>query len=398
MKFLQYIFLLSLLTQHLAAMTTFASGLPNPWLVCVIMIKNEALVIKQTLQPLVDGGVQAFVVLDTGSDDNTVEMVQEFFAENNINQGHIIQQPFINFAASRNYALECAEKIFPNSGFLLMIDSEWYVEGVAELIQFCKEKYYTHHDSFYIKLYIGNSQELVHNRVFRTKSHIRFGGAVHEAAIVRSSIKAPAPIAIKYAPSNNGYEKSQQRWHRDLKLLLQEHQEQPNNTRTLFYLAQTYASLGDWQNACDCYSKRSEMNGWPEEDWCTMYRLGQCYENLNNWPMALDCYLKAYHKRGSRAEPLVSIAQHYWNIKEFQNCYIFAKHACSIAYPKDDLLFVEKIKYDYHRYNLLSCSAWYVQDYENGRMATLTALEQWPDAWHLNFNLNLYNQALGLQA
>lgn len=361
MKFLHYIFVLSLFTQSMMTTQKHTLKTPDPILVCVIMIKNEALVIEQTLQPLADGGITAFVVLDTGSTDKTIEVVKEFFRKNNITQGHIIEQPFVNFSVSRNYALECAEQIFPDSGYLFMIDAEWYVEGVEKLIEFCKEQYPTNHDSLSIKMYC-DTMAWYNQRIFKTSHHIRFHGSVHEHAQVNLSPKIPDPAAIKWAPSTAGLERSQQRWHRDLKLLLKDHQHDPNNARTLFYLAQTYAALQDWQNACLYYHKRCELHVWPEEDYIARYRLAKLYEYLNNWDIALEYYLQAYHQRPSRIEPLIAIAQHYWNIQEFEICYILAKQACCIPYPINDVLFIEKQRYDHTRYHLLYNAAAHVHD------------------------------------
>jgi len=52
----------------------------DPLLVVVLMVKNEALVIKETLQPFVDGGVTDFLIFDTGSTDGTQKVAQEFYA------------------------------------------------------------------------------------------------------------------------------------------------------------------------------------------------------------------------------------------------------------------------------------------------------------------------------
>ena len=56
----------------------------DPVLVVVLMVKNEAKVIEDTLQPYIDGGIKHFFIFDTGSTDNTVEVTQECFKKNNI--------------------------------------------------------------------------------------------------------------------------------------------------------------------------------------------------------------------------------------------------------------------------------------------------------------------------
>ena len=70
----------------------------DPILVAVIMVKNEETVMRATLQPFVDGGVDSFFVFDTGSTDNTVGVTEDFFAEHGLTKAYIAQEPFIDFA------------------------------------------------------------------------------------------------------------------------------------------------------------------------------------------------------------------------------------------------------------------------------------------------------------
>src|SRR5258707_10172559 len=87
----------------------------DPLLVVVLMVKNEETVMRATLQPFVDGGVDSFFIFDTGSTDNTIEVTEQFFAEHGITQVYIAQEPFIDFATSRNRALDLAQEKFPNA-------------------------------------------------------------------------------------------------------------------------------------------------------------------------------------------------------------------------------------------------------------------------------------------
>ena len=51
----------------------------------------------------------------------------------------------------------------------------------------------------------------------------------------------------------------------DLPLLLREHERSPADTRTVFYLGQTYDLIGDTVNALATYQKRIDMGGWQQE-------------------------------------------------------------------------------------------------------------------------------------
>jgi len=365
----------------------------DPLIVIILMVKNEEHVMQPTLQPYIDAGIDAYVILDTGSTDNTIHITQNLFQQHNIDNGHIFEQPFIDFAVSRNYALECAEKTFPRAQFFLMIDAEWYMHNVPGLIQFCQNNQNCSESSFLL-LMRDCRMETATQRLFKAQAGIRYEGAVHEAPNQITTKRVPNNIYFELSPSHQGIEKSKQRWVRDKEILLKEYDKDPTNLRTIFYLAQTYACLQDYENACLWYHKRCEQHGWDEEDFMAYYKLAQAYESLKKWNTALFYYLEAYNLRPHRAEPLVCIAAHYWQTHNFHLAFMFAQKATTITYPTNDNLFVESIMYHYTRYDILGCAAWYVHEYEIGKNAILNALTYNPYAQHLISNLMLYLQTM----
>jgi len=222
-------------------------------------------------------------------------------------------------------------------------------------------------------------------RLFRASSHVRFVGAVHEAPDKPSGEKVPHDIYFNWSPTNNGQAKSQERWKRDLEILLREYQKKSHDPRTVFYLAQTYLSLNDWKNSYKYYKERTLLYGWDEEDFIAWHQLGLVTQYLNtqegifSWDEALGYYLKAFSLRPHRAEPLIMIAYHYLQEKNMPLSYLFARRAAELPFPHDDLLFVMKNMYDFVRYEILSTCAWYVKDYELGKQAACKALAAQPE-------------------
>ncbi len=121
-----------------------------------------------------------------------------------------------------------------------------------------------------------------------------------------------------------------------------------------------------------------------------VYRLATVYDAMGDWPNALVHFIKAYSMRPFRVEPLVAIASHYLQVQDFNTSFMFARQACEIEPRASEVLFVDKVFYDYTRYDLLGIAAWYVGQYEIGEQAVLKALEYTPDSTHLKFNLSLY--------
>jgi tetratricopeptide (TPR) repeat protein len=228
--------------------------------------------------------------------------------------------------------------------------------------------------------------------LIRCRSKAHFVGVVHEVIMPITTKKVSPDVYFEWGYSKQGIEQSRRRWVRDYDLLLREFHRNPKDPRTVFYLGQTKACLGQLQEACQWYELRATMLGWNEETFITYYRLAQTYEALGNWDQAQKNYLKAFSMRPNRAEPLVQLAQHYLNTGEKELCFLFSRRAVEIPYPHTDLLFIDKELYNYTRYDLLGISAWYVNEFELGKKAVLQALETAPNAPHLQRNLELYLQ------
>lgn len=367
----------------------------DPLLVVVIMVKNEETVIKPTLEPYVKAGVDAFLVFDTGSTDETMAKAQELFDEYHVTNTHIIQEPFIDFATSRNRALDLVEEKFPGAVFMLMPDAEWYMHNVEGLLDFC-----TYHkndlNASYLVRIVAPDLDFCTQRLIRCGSKARFGGVVHESIEIGTREKVPGEVYFELRPEQRGIDKTQKRWLRDKELLLREFKRDPYSPRNTFYLAQTFECLGELEDAYKFYNIRSELPGWDEENFQTHYRLGRVAEQILmangecDWPKALGHYLKAFSMRPTRTEPIIKIAHYYLRKGDHALAYLFAQRACQIAYPSQDVLFVEKDMYDYARYDILGQCAWYLNEYEVGEEAVRKALKAHADYTHLHTNLAFY--------
>jgi len=372
-----------------------ASACGEPLLVVVLMVKDEAPVIVQTLQPFVDGGVKDFVVFDTGSTDGTQEIAAEFFKQHNLTNAHVVEEPFIDFSTSRNHALDAAQSLFPDATFMIMPDAEWYMHNVEALVQFCSVYRNDCQHSYFISTR-STSLAFVTSRLIRCRTQTRFVGSRHEALNKLTTVTLPEDIYFEWRPSQKGNEKSALRWLRDRDALLEDYAKNPSDVRTLFYLAQTYHCLGDWHNAYMFYQKRIALPGWDEENFITQVRMGDVAQQLiltddtSICPLAIRHYLEAFALRPHRAEPLIKIAQYYLGKEQMHLAFLFAARAVNIAYPAQDRLFIEKYMYDFVRYDILGICAWYVGEYEVGEWAVKKALEINPDAPHLKLNLKFY--------
>jgi glycosyltransferase involved in cell wall biosynthesis len=359
-------------------------------LAVVLMVKNEAPVICQTIAPYVRAGIHNIMIVDTGSEDETVPVIQQYFEDHNVRNWQIISDPWdsskgsFDFEIARNRALDFAEEIFPESTFILMPDAEWYMHNVEGLLTFCRAHIDDDCGAYLVRL-VNSNIDFPAARLIRNGTNSRFIGDIHEVIHAEKFGDVPSDVYFELGASRMGMEKSRNRWYRDLDRLLARFAKNPEDPRTVFYLAQTYDCLQDFENAYKYYVIRSQLPGWIEETYEALYRLGKITDQLskNNpnytWHMAQDFYFAAHALMPHRAEPLIKIAEYYWpdgdSPKNAPLCYLFAKRAYELPYPKQDKLFVYPYDYDFKRYELLSKAAWHVGDYTLGAVCSRKALE-----------------------
>jgi hypothetical protein len=112
----------------------------------------------------------------------------------------------------------------------------------------------------------------------------------------------------------------------------------------MFYLGQTYHSLGRWKDSINMYKLRIAAGGWEEEIWYSMYMIAQCYLALEQ-PEKFEAWMvRAYKYRPSRAEPLYKLAKYFREKSDHYKAFAYVKKGRGIQVSNDSL-FVEKNVY-----------------------------------------------------
>ena len=351
-------------------------------LICfVMMVKNEARAIEKTLLS-VKGHVDKVVILDTGSTDDTVGILNRVFTEHRID-GKIVVEKFVDFSTTRNRALALADAY--GCVFSLMLSGDETLEGGEELRAFLEEKRNStspFDEAFHTNVALGCIYPSC--RITRCRSGWKYMGVVHEY-ISKPNFPLPmhmTPGLIVHDWHQQTDEENNRKWRRDEKLLLRELKKRPDDVRTVFYLAQTYRCLRDFVRAKRFYLKRSEMGGYVEEVYDSLFNIAEITESDAD-------YLKAYAHSPHRAEPLVKLAERWVNTPQVS--YLYASHACELPLLKPGkYLFMDDEAYTFRRWDLLGRSAWYVGQYAKGMHALHEAIKARPDLTYLAENLATY--------
>jgi glycosyltransferase involved in cell wall biosynthesis len=354
----------------------------KPTIGLLMMVKNEHKRIGVSLQSVV-GHVDALIIYDTGSTDNTVDIIKEFSAKHKINL-YLIQGEFVDFSTSRNVSLDFADTI--DVHWLLLLDTNDELQGGDHLRKYTK-KFMTEPNTGFLMCqhwWSGQYDKYFNMRLVKARTGWRYRGSVHEW-LKDTSVEGSEPAhpvikmpdnMILYQDRTQDDDKSGKRFARDKVLLVRDHKKDPKEPRVLFYLAQTCQCLGQHGEALYYSKLRTELEGFQEEKYHSFLRAGMCSEVLgHNWEDCMGWYMKAF-EHSERAECLIKIADHYKNKSKWKLAYMFASLACSLPYPSHCILFVDKRAYDYKRWHLLGIVSYYVGKYKEGKEACLKAIEQ----------------------
>jgi len=345
--------------------------------ICLNMIvKNEAHVIKETLENIYNN-VDYYVINDTGSTDNTKQVIKEFFDSKGINgeiydhefrtctcQEHCLpgclykKYSFFHFGWNRSYALE---KCKGKSEYIFVMDADDIMMGEFKIPQKLDK------DGYHIK--IGKYFTYQRVQLFRNDPSLnwQYVGGLHEYPNCNKPTYATDVIEGDYYMESRRLgdrSKDPQKYLRDALAFEEMLQDEPNNDRYMFYLAQSWFDYKNYKKAIDYYGKRIAMKGWYEEVYHSYFKIAEAMEfDSFSWQDVEKAYLDAHYNLKKRAEPLFRIADHYRLKDDFKNCYKFAKMGVNIKLPKDLKLFIFVDIYEYKLKDLVALSAYYMDNY-----------------------------------
>jgi glycosyltransferase involved in cell wall biosynthesis len=324
--------------------------------VCLNMIvRNECRIIERCLNS-VRGFIDHWVIVDTGSTDGTQHLIQRCMR--NV-PGELIERPWVDFAHNRNEALEFARG---KTDYVFVIDAD----EVLVLDQDSSQPRLTH-DAYYLKIF-SSPVAFWRIQLFRNAPGWRYESAIHEYLAPPETATEERLQGVWIDSRTDGSRAAEPGvYQRDVEQLLLAHQETPDDPRTVFNLAQSYAAAGEPVLALQYYQRRVEMGGWPEEAWCALLKVAEIKQLLQReWPEVLQAYLDAFQFRPTRAEPLYRIAVHYRWQGAFHLAHLFLQQAVAIPYPQRDYLAVEERLYRYLIRMALATCCYHLGQYEAG--------------------------------
>lgn len=308
-----------------------------PKFVLILMVKNESKIIERCLKA-VEGVVDAFCVTDTGSTDNTRGIVKEFLKTH---PGCLIECEWKDFGYNRTISFEGSQSFVRDTlkwdlkeTYGLLLDGDMvFVPGTL--------KKQALGDIGYTVVQMAGNLQYPNCRLVRMDYAWKCRGVTHE--YWDGPTTALSKDICHIDDRNDGGCKSD-KFERDARLLEKGLEDEPTNERYMFYLAQTYHSLGRWKDSIAMYKKRIAAGGWIEEQWYSMYMIAQCYLMLDD-PIKFEQWmLKARAFRPSRAESVYKLTKYFREKGQHHKAYAYYLLGKDIPMSGDSL-FIERDVY-----------------------------------------------------
>jgi glycosyltransferase involved in cell wall biosynthesis len=368
-----------------------------------MIVKNESKVILRCLNSVLKY-IDTYCICDTGSTDNTQQIITDFFNTHKI-KGQLLSHPWKNFGHNRTLAVQAAKG---TADYLLLMDADFIFKITNPDF---KKKQHTA-SSLLIKYegLLDYRQPLM----VRGDLDWRYIGVTHEY------IHCPNTTRIlcddfTFEHVGDGANKDD-KFERDIQLLTDGLIEEPNNYRYYFYLAQSHKDLAGgikhtWQSkqqtsdkknpsnhhpttsdpiiqnqitllqaelhdleskfkyhfteAIKAYTIRSKHHDFPEEVYYSLYMLGHCHYHLGSDAHIYTGYfLEAYSYRPQRLEALFQLIKYYRLQQKYTIAYDLGHRGADQPYPKTDCLFIDTRIHRYLFKHEVAVAAYYLGEYD----------------------------------
>jgi len=337
--------------------------------ICLNMIvKNESHIIIKTLENLCNYfDFSYWVISDTGSTDNTKELITDFFKNKQVD-GELVEHEWVDFGYNRTKALECA---YNKTDLLFIFDADDEIVGDFVLPDdVCNCDRYTCKFGvdfvYYRPLLINNRKKWC------------FKGVLHEFLVNIDEVQGGKNIEGNYhfvSGRSGNRSKNPNKYRDDAIILKKAHLDEVEkdyglSCRYAFYCAQSYKDAGSEyiNDAIEWYKKCLDLKMWDQEKYHSCLTIGDLYMRQNDKENALKYWYKTIEYDSERIEGIINAVNHLRN--DGQNLLVNALYYKFKNYKKNfelqNKLFLFKSMYNNELEYNNTISAYYVNDKISG--------------------------------
>ena len=372
-----------------------------PISVCMI-VRDEEHQLPTCLRSL-RSFVEEIVVIDTGSEDKTLEVAKSYadivqtFTDCNDAQGRMLR-----FDLARNHSFSFATK-----PWVMWVDADDEVVGAEHLEPLIK-RYdaerrgepsmvmmpyeYSHDASGRVDLLLERE------RLVTPKGHFEWRGWVHEVLCPKGGDMRRSTEAVKIVHRRAASRKKSESG-RNLRILEAQHAaEGEADVRNLYYLGQELCQAGRLDEAAQVLLKHIERSGWDDERYMAAQLVAVGLMNRGEHEKAIEWAMKAILIREDWGEAYFTVAKCAYFMAQKTNSLRWWQRAAHFARagldrpPTRTPLFVNPLERDFEIHRYLNMALSKIGDTKGAIASVDRALAVRPDDAQLLFNKRVYEE------
>jgi hypothetical protein len=313
----------------------------------VMIVKNSGEIIRDCLREN-KKWIDHWTILDTGSTDNTPEIIQNELKDI---PGNLYFGEFVDFSQARNKSLELSSK---TCKYTIILDDSYKLYGGLKLRDILSKE---NTACFLIKIgkFVDSylRDDYYSKRIIRSSDNLQYKYRVHEDIVVsESKIKSilDANIFIDDLTFKDHTTRSFNRYKRDIEMLLLDHEDDPTEQRTIYYIAKTYYLLEKTEKSLEFYRKLRDLKKVREDFLFASYYETACIEydrdaDIDKFETSLLLVEELFKNRVEASYKLAVIHKDVGNLEKVNEIVTRL-----ISYPKPVFLgtLLENDIYDYY--------------------------------------------------
>jgi glycosyltransferase involved in cell wall biosynthesis len=296
-----------------------------------MIVKNEARVMQRCLNSVLYF-IDEIVIVDTGSTDDTKNIIKNFASTHNIPL-KLLDKKFTNFGECRNYALSQITR-----GFAFWLDADEIMMGNKKKKEQLKT-YLTQNinniSSANVLIKFGNI-EYYRKQIVNTNNNFEWVGVLHEYINSECDFNCKQINDLHIFVTTDGNSHTDPDKYLKHAEILEIEYEKTKDPRWKFYQAQSYECYGDIKKAIECYEDRLKLFGFWEEVYISKLRLCRLYAKIGIIKFESDdsCRLELLYEKIKYYENidleysyfLAKKGYEIYNTYTWQNCILFIEH------------------------------------------------------------------------
>jgi len=332
---------------------------------CMI-VKDEEDVITRAFDSVKDF-VDYYIICDTGSTDNTIKVMKDYWEEHGLH-GDVHEHTWVNFGRNRTQCFDLAKG---KCDYIMTLDADEviapYIDGEAVLTSKIAELPKFDTDMVYATTVMG-TMRYQRAQFFKCGLGWHWSEPVHEVCGADDK-KTEDRLSdlCTYVTQDGARSKDGNKFKRDALLFELDLIENPLNSRSWFYLAQSYGDAGVYDKALETNDRALELCGWDQEQYISKLRKARWSLLVGN-PIeeAAGYFLEAHTFMPTRLEALHDLVFEYSKSGNYRTAAWVGEKGLEILMPSSEYLFVESAIYAWRFKDLMSVAYYYTGRHEEG--------------------------------